>query len=1081
MNFFFVWLIHPYRIFLSLFSCLALPSICFATGPSRLSGEIEPLCDKGVVIERVTVGLEANKAGIQVGDILVSWSRGRGKSDIKSPFDLSWIETEQAPRGQVRIEGFRGNHRHIWLLRSYGWGVITRPNMQGGILRLYLEGQRLAHTDKLAPAFERWQQASTAAEQAGASWLASWFLLRIAQWISWAKQDDAANDAYWQATEHGRPAGPIVTADLFSQWGAWSENREDFNRAALHYEVVLAEWRRVESSTIMIAASLVDVGRTALKKGDWGRSEECFKEILAMRPKLPPRSIQIVVSLIYLGNISEDRGDLAAAETYYNDALAIEKMRPVNRVTSNLAVILSDLGTLAFERSNLADAEFNYRRALAIAEKLHPQSLIVADVLERLGDCLAERGKSAHAQKYQLRALAIREKLSSGSLLVAASLAGLGRIAGIQGNLAAATNYYQRALDIGEKLSPVPLEVANFLIGAGTLLREKKDFVGAEAHYRRALRIMDETGPGSVNHGETLAALAGVLRLQGKLDAAAELYQQALSDLEEKTVLGGDEPDRLFYRADHDRYYKEYMELLLQLKDHQLAFQVLENSRARALVEMLKRSRVMLQSKFAPDLQRQERSLQQSPGDHSRDSGAIEHEGEQSGNFDRKIGQFQMNLRQTHPDRMATDPTYADLAQPESLPVAQIQQLLDPETLLLEYSLGKESSYVWVIAADSLSVYKLAPSEKINRLALAFHRIVSTKVPAGNIGNAKQTVLSNTEAHYQTTSVELSRLVLGPVAHLISGKRLVIVSDGALHFVPFSALPGPDSPHLPLVAEHEIVNLPSVSVLAQLRKSQEGRAKALKEVAILADPVFDTKDSRVVLRAETPLKEPGSLPTAHMQEQILSKALIRSATDLNLKKDGRAYLGRLIYTRKEAEAVMALAPAGKRMAALDFNASRSLASSAALSKYRIVHFATHGLLNTRHPELSGLVFSLVDEQGRPQNGFLKLQDIYNLHLPVDLVVLSGCETGLGQPFSGEGLIGLTRGFMYAGSSRVIASLWSVSDLPTSELMAKFYKALLRDKMRPAAALRAAQIAMWKQKQWKSPYYWAAFQIQGDWQ
>lgn len=177
---------------------------------------------------------------------------------------------------------------------------------------------------------------------------------------------------------------------------------------------------------------------------------------------------------------------------------------------------------------------------------------------------------------------------------------------------------------------------------------------------------------------------------------------------------------------------------------------------------------------------------------------------------------------------------------------------------------------------------------------------------------------------------------------------------------------------------------------------------------------------------------------------------------------------------------MAVIPPGQGMLALDFDASRRMATSPALAKYHIVHFATHGILDNKHPELSGLVLSLVNKEGRPQDGFLKLQDIYNMRLPVDLVVLSGCETGVGEQVSGEGLMSLTRGFMYAGAIRVVASLWSVSDVATASLMADFYKAMERDGMRPAAALRIAQIHMWKQKQWNSPYYWAAFQIQGDW-
>ena len=164
----------------------------------------------------------------------------------------------------------------------------------------------------------------------------------------------------------------------------------------------------------------------------------------------------------------------------------------------------------------------------------------------------------------------------------------------------------------------------------------------------------------------------------------------------------------------------------------------------------------------------------------------------------------------------------------------------------------------------------------------------------------------------------------------------------------------------------------------------------------------------------------------------------------------------------------------------EINANRETATSPKLAQYRMVHFATHGLVNSQHPELSGLVLSLVNEKGKPQNGFLALQDIYNLNLPVELVVLSGCETALGKDIQGEGLIGLTRGFMYAGAARVVASLWKIDDLATAELMARFYKAIEEQGMRPAAALQAAQIQIWRQQRWKSPYYWAAFQIQGEW-
>jgi CHAT domain-containing protein len=201
---------------------------------------------------------------------------------------------------------------------------------------------------------------------------------------------------------------------------------------------------------------------------------------------------------------------------------------------------------------------------------------------------------------------------------------------------------------------------------------------------------------------------------------------------------------------------------------------------------------------------------------------------------------------------------------------------------------------------------------------------------------------------------------------------------------------------------------------------------------------------------------------------------------MGLAVGGQLHISRLPFTRQEAKAILANVPAGQALDALDFRASRQTATSPELAQYRIVHFATHGLVDNMHPQLSGLVLSMVDERGRQQNGYLDLEDIYNLSLPADLVVLSACETGLGKDVAGEGLIGLTRGFMYAGAARVVTSMWKVDDVATAELMGRFYQAMEKEGLRPSAALRRAQIEMRTQERWRSPYYWAAFQLQGEW-
>ena len=205
------------------------------------------------------------------------------------------------------------------------------------------------------------------------------------------------------------------------------------------------------------------------------------------------------------------------------------------------------------------------------------------------------------------------------------------------------------------------------------------------------------------------------------------------------------------------------------------------------------------------------------------------------------------------------------------------------------------------------------------------------------------------------------------------------------------------------------------------------------------------------------------------------EAIKRSARD-----SGMGDFTRLRFSRQEAESITSLVPKEFGLQALDFAASRATAQGAELGEYRILHFATHGLLNSKHPELSGLVLSLVDEQGQDVNGFLRFHEIYNLELNADLAVLSACQTALGKEIKGEGLMGMTRGFMYAGVQRVAASLWRVGDRATAELMKRFYQRMLKEGLRPAAALRAAQVSMIEEKRWSAPQYWAAFTLQGEW-
>ncbi|NJM63542.1 MAG: CHAT domain-containing protein, partial [Oscillatoriales cyanobacterium RU_3_3] len=320
-------------------------------------------------------------------------------------------------------------------------------------------------------------------------------------------------------------------------------------------------------------------------------------------------------------------------------------------------------------------------------------------------------------------------------------------------------------------------------------------------------------------------------------------------------------------------------------------------------------------------------------------------------------------------------------------------------------------------------------------------------------------------------SANLSQLILQPAAAQLGQKRLLIVPDGVLHYTPFAALSLTQAAEQNasnfLIARHEIITLPSASTLGILRQNYADRKQPSRTLAIVADPVFSLDDERVkgkVTQATTEKLESNNL------------GLSRSSRASNMSWPPK----RLPFTRQEADIILSLVPSVARSQQFDFAATRATATDGSLANYQIVHFATHGIANSQNPELSGILMSMVDDKGNLVNGFLRLTDIFNLKLAANLVVLSACQTGLGQNIQGEGMVGLTRGFMYAGAQRVGVSLWNVDDEGTSVLMQKFYQKMLQEKLAPAAALRAAQMELMSQEKWRSPYYWAAFMLQGEW-
>jgi CHAT domain-containing protein len=318
---------------------------------------------------------------------------------------------------------------------------------------------------------------------------------------------------------------------------------------------------------------------------------------------------------------------------------------------------------------------------------------------------------------------------------------------------------------------------------------------------------------------------------------------------------------------------------------------------------------------------------------------------------------------------------------------------------------------------------------------------------------------------------ELSQMVLAPLGVELNKPHIIVVADDSLNYIPFQFLSAPAEGE-PLVANHEVINVPSASILEQLREETAQRHAPARALVAFGDPVFESNYSG---RNDSNASE--QIAALHGSQDEPWRAALRDIETVGDATDPTTIRPLLFATRELANLQAVAGP--DTLLVTGFDATRENLEKLDLTKYAILHFATHGVLDPKRPEQSGLLLSMVDRNGRAQDGFVRLHDIYNLHAPVDLVVLSACRTGLGKEVRGEGLIGLTRGFMYAGASSVVASLWKVDDEATSELMKRFYTNMLQRGMTPAAALRAAQNSIRQEPQWRAPYFWAAFTLQGE--
>jgi CHAT domain-containing protein/tetratricopeptide (TPR) repeat protein len=824
--------------------------------------------------------------------------------------------------------------------------------------------------------------------------------------------------ALLQTTTDSASIGRAYTRIARSQFA-----QSDLAEASQNYERALQIWSDLNDLKEQ-ASALTSLGFIEARKGEWQNSITFLtraQNLIAEQGDAYEMG-RITSGLAYVFNESglPERGLLQyqRALDYYREA----------STPREAALTLLEIGNTYYLLRDHAEAITNFNEALA---QFAPGSLDAAHCHHYIGKVYGSTGQYDLALRHLQTVVPVYTL--AGNLREAADVYALiGQIYQQQGRLEPARRHYQRALKTFTRVSDRVSEAALYYALGGLELRGG-EYGLAEDYLRRSIEATED-----------------IRRSPTSSDLAAAFSATAF-----------------------DRYEK-YAECLMRQHAQQpsrgfdvRAFEASELARARSLMELVRATLPDLALGLDPALAQREKSLRQAlrgKADFKVSMLSGKYKPQELAALDAELARLEAEYEQVNDSIRALYPAYEQFMSPNAWDLRRIQEqvIADDQTVLLEFVLGADKSYAWAVTRDRITSYELPPRALINEAAEKVYKALSTQPD------------HKTADEFTPAAQELGRLVLSAVAAELNKRRVIVVADGVLHYIPFQVLPSPADGGEPLIARHEIVNAPSASILGELQQEAARRQPAPNVLAAFGDPVFPSNFEQ---RKDA---GGGAYRLAAVQPPELAR-WHQAVRDIELDGDSLdpADLRSLHYAKSELANLRAITTGADTLVAEGFDATRTRLIGTDLTQYAILHIATHGLFNPKHPENSGLVLSMIDRGGQAQDGFVGLQDVYSLRAPVNLVVLSACRTALGKDVRGEGLLGLTRGFMYAGASSVVASLWKVDDEATTVLMRQFYINLLTERMPPAEALRAAQNSLRQNPHWRSPYYWAAFTLQGE--
>jgi CHAT domain-containing protein len=1017
-----------------------------------------------------------------------------------------------APKGAPLTRSISGGQRHLYEVPvSAGEMVRLRIVRRGIALTLTFarpDGSALVTIDK--PDANATEDLAFVAQETGVH------RIEVAP-----RYDAAETGSYEIALVDRRPAEPRDREEALADANdarvsvLQTARTEEALRAAIVEGEGAATRRRLLGTDEALAATLDPLGMSYLVSGDTVNARRVWVEARAAARRAGATAVEAMVS-VHEGSERNQGGNAAGALDLFREGVRLAQAAGDVRAEAEAELSLGlSYDLLRDHQSSLDHA----RRALQLARSGHEADL-EAYLQMSIGRVYANLGHNRRSLEHLERAVvemaATRQSPASALAQLGATLAQLRR-------WDEALPHLEEALRLGRRSGSRIVEVSVLAqIARGRLAKGDADGAAERLVTACELAVLWELPYPAANY---LRLLADAEAARGQLDQAAALYQAAVEaarDLKEplfeaSALLGLAEvaekrgalveaaarteaalrllettraaPAEASARATFLGYARKTYELAVRvaMRRHEqrpaeghdrTALELSERAHARALLDEL-----------APDPPKPDQALAARARDLRRAIEAAREKPEpKAGAEIRRLLSEEETVWAETRRRQGTD-----AAPIEPVGLEGVQHLLDDDTLLLEYLLGPDTSYVFAVSSGDFLAAELPGRKAIDAQVLEVRRLATARKDrvAFETREERAARWTRADSDYDSAARELSRMLLGPVASRLGRRRIVVVADGGIHYVPFSALPVPAAAArtgapptrtaVPLLLDdHDVVTLPSASVLRGIR-ARAGRQHRppSKTIAVLADPVFDANDPRM-RRPQAPASgtavKPAAQGAAGSSLRALENGDLRAAI---LRSSGAAEIARLPSTRREAESILALVPRAASRAAIGFDASREMALSPMLGDYRIVHFATHGYVDASDPRLSGLVLSLVDSRGAPQDGFLVPSDVDHMTLNADLVTLSACETALGEEIDGEGLLGLTRSFLNAGTQRVLSTLWRVDDDATASLMETFYRGILREGLPPGEALSRAQRAVRKNPRWRAPFYWAGFSLEGE--